>query len=145
MTRRTVKDEEGVHYIVEKQSSESSRVRDPETGEQRYIPNDELEPVAGESPLETAASGVPEDVRTLLTAVHDDRTLGLLVELERTGPLSVRTLLDAYDICESDLHGTLAELQLAGLIDETRVTGERGYETTETAHNALDTLDVTVS
>jgi hypothetical protein len=138
--RQTVEDEDGNRYLLLKRSSDSSLVRDPETGERQHLPNDRLEIRPEESALSTAAESVPESVRTLVTAVHETRTLGLLVELDATGPLAVRTLLDCSDFCESDLHGLLAELRAAGLIAETTVAGERGYETTELASEALDVL-----
>lgn len=140
MSLRTVRDSEGNHYVLEKQSAQSSLVRDPETGERQHLPNDELEPVSGQSPLVTTARTVSGDVLTLVSAVHDERTLGLLLELSQTGPIAVRTLLSSYDLCESDLHGMLAELQAAGLIRKERVAGERGYATTEAANAALDRL-----
>jgi hypothetical protein len=133
---RTVEDEDGDRYLLLKESGESSLVRDPDSGERRHVPNDDLKPVAGESPLATAAGSVPGPVRTLLTAVPDERALGLLLELEERGPVDVRALL-AYDLCESDLHGLLAEFRAAGLVAETEVGGERGYETTEVASEGL--------
>ena len=136
---RTVEDDAGDRYILLKESGDSSLVRDPESGERRHIANEALEPVAGESPLATAASAVPGPVRTLLTAVPDERALGLLLELEERGPLGVRALLE-YDLCESDLHGLLAEFRAAGLVTETEVAGERGYETTERASEGLARL-----
>jgi len=139
---RSVRDESGTRYLLLKQSGESSRVRDPETGEERYIDNDRLEPLDGESPLTTAARAVPEPVRTICSAVHDDRSLGLLIDLDTRGPLAIRTLLSAYDLCESDLHGLLAEFRAAGLVEEARVAGERGYDTTETATEGLSLLRV---
>ena len=137
---RTVRDESGDRYLLLKRSDESSRVRDPETGEERYLDNDALTVVDGESPLATAARGVPEDVRRVAVAVHDDRSLGLLAELADRGPIGIRELLDTYDLCESDLHGLLAEFRAAGLIEEARVAGEHGYDATETATAALDAL-----
>ncbi|MFC6756087.1 MULTISPECIES: DUF7346 family protein [Haloarcula] len=137
---RTVRDESGTHYVLLKQSSESSLVRDPATGTEKHVANEAIEPVDGESPLATAASAVPEAVRTALTAAHDDRALGLLVELDRRGPLPVHDLLDSYDLCESDLHGLLGEFRAAGLVDEADVFGQRGYDTTETASEAVDSL-----
>lgn len=137
---RTVRDESGTRYLLLKESAESSRVRDPATGEERYVDNDRLEPVEGSSPLETAASAVPAAARTVLRAAHDDRALGLLCELDERGPLAVRTLLSAYDLCESDLHGRLAEFRAAGLVAETTVAGERGYEVTDTARAGLACL-----
>ena len=137
---RTVRDDEGDRYLLLKRSAESSRVRDPETGEERHVDNDALSLVEGESPLETAARGVPEAVRRVVTVAHDDRSLGLLAEIADRGPVAVRTLLDAYDLCESDLHGLLAEFRAAGLIEEARVAGERGYAATEETAAALASL-----
>jgi hypothetical protein len=134
---RTVRDESGRRYVLLKASDESSLVRDPETGERRHVPNDELTTVAGESPLSTAADAVPAPVRTLVTATNDVRTLGLLVELDERGPLRVRELLGAYDLCESDLHGIATELRAAGLLEEVEVAGGRGYELTDAARAAL--------
>jgi len=128
--RRTVEDGDGNRYLLLKQSDESSLVRDLETGETQYLPTATLEPVAGGSPLATAAGELPAGVRTLLVAVPDERALGLLLELDADGPLPVRTLLSASDLCESDLHGLLAEFRAAGLIADSTVAGARGYETT---------------
>lgn len=139
---RTVRDSEGTRYLLLKQSDESSLVRDPATGERRHLPNEDLTPVEGASALETAAERVPDSVRTVLSAVRDDRALGLLVELDDRGPTAVRTLLSVTDLCESDLHGIVAEFRAAGLLTETTVAGERGYRTTETASEALSTLSV---
>ena len=122
---RTVEDDDGDRYILLKESGESSLVRDPESGERRHVANEALQPVAGESPLVTAAGAVSEPIRALLTAVPDER-----------GPLGARALLE-YDLCESDLHGLLAEFRAAGLVAEAEVAGERGYETTERASEGL--------
>ncbi len=130
---------DGDRYLLVKRSGESSLVRDPETGAERYLPNDEIE-ITGTSGLETAAEVIPNPQRRLLTAVRDERTLGLLVELERSGPISVRELLGRYDLCESDLHGISAELRAAGLLEEATIAGERGYRTTELASRALEAL-----
>jgi hypothetical protein len=137
---RTVRDETGQHYLLLKRSEDSSLVRDPTTGQRRYVATDRLEAVDGEPPLETAARAVPAAVRTLFTAVHDERALGLLCELHDREALGVRTLLGETDLCESDLHGMLAELQAGGLVEETTVAGERGYTTTDTAAAAVATL-----
>lgn len=134
---RTVRDSDGTHYLLVKESGDASLVRDPDSGETRHLPNDDLEPVEGESPLVTAAGAVPDDVRRVLTAVPDERALGLLFELDRRGPTGVRLLLDAYDLCESDLHGLVAEFRAAGLVEERTVDARRGYDTTETASEAL--------
>lgn len=137
---RTVRGPDGRTYLLVKRSSESSRVRDPKTGEERYVSNDELEAVGGESPLETAARAVPESVRTILVATPTERALGLLVDLVDRGPLPVVELLDSYDLCESDLHGLLTEFRIAGLVEETTVYGERGYEATATARDGVERL-----
>ncbi|SNZ13474.1 hypothetical protein SAMN06269185_2210 [Natronoarchaeum philippinense] len=137
---RTVRDETGKRYVLLKESGDSSLVRDPETGQERYIENDTLDPVDGETPLETAASGIPESVRRVVSGVHDEAGLGLLADLADRGPVAVRDMLGAYDQCESDLHGRLAELRAAGLIEEATVAGERGYDATETTREALNAL-----
>lgn len=137
---RTVRDSEGTRYVLLKESGETSLVKDPHTGERRHVPNADLEPLSGESPLETAARAVPEPVRRVLTAVPDERALGLLVEIDARGTASVRALLEETDLCESDLHGLLAEFRAAGLVSETRIAGKRGYETTDAAEAGLATL-----
>lgn len=136
---QSVRDEDGNRYVLLKRSAESSRVRDPGTGEERYLPNEELTPDEA-SPLAVVAGGLPAAVRRAVLACPDDRALGLLVELVDRGPTSVRTLLDAYDLCESDLHGLLAEFRAAGLLVETTVAGERGYEPTTDAREAVGRL-----
>lgn len=137
---QTVRDADGTEYFLVKRSGESSRVRDPATGEERYVDNGALTVVDGESPLETAAAGVPDPLRRIVRAVHDDRSLGLLLEIADRGPISVVDLMDAYDMCESDLHGRLAEFRAAGLIDEADAAGRRGYVATETADEAVAVL-----
>ncbi|WP_144924924.1 DUF7346 family protein [Halorubrum salsamenti] len=137
---QTVRDAAGETYLLVKRSAESSRVRDPATGEERYVDNDELRVVDGESPLATAASGVPAPVRRTLGAVRDDRSLGLLAVVVDEGPIAAIDLLDAADMCESDIHGTISEFRAAGLIDEVDVAGRRGYEATSVAVKALGLL-----
>jgi len=63
---RTVEDGDGTRYLLVKRSGDASLVRDPATGEERYVPNDELSAVEGESPLETAARAVPEPARRVV-------------------------------------------------------------------------------
>ena len=137
---RTVRDDDGNRYLLLKRSAESSEVRNPETGETTYLDNDDIDLVEGESPLETAANAVDAPVRRILTAVPHERALGLLVEIDARGPFSVRHLLDATDLCESDLLGILTEFRAAGLLAETRIAGERGYETTAEAAAGLVVL-----
>ncbi|ADJ15819.1 DUF7346 family protein [Halalkalicoccus jeotgali] len=137
---QTVEDDDGARYLLLKRSDESSLVRDPETGAERYVGTDDLSPVEGVSALETAAREVDEPIRRLLSAVHDDRTLGLLLVLDARGPLAVRELLAFDTLCESDFHGTVAELRAAGLLEECEIAGERGYGTTQLAAEALSSL-----
>lgn len=137
---RTVRDESGKRYVVVKASGESSLVRDPEDGSERYLDNDRLEPLDGVAPLEAAASGIPDAVRGLFRGVHDDVGLGLLADLTDRGPVPVRDMMDEYDQCESDLHGRLAELRAAGLIEERQVAGERAYGATDRTVEALESL-----
>ncbi|TYL40450.1 hypothetical protein CV102_02430 [Natronococcus pandeyae] len=141
---KSVQDDTGKRYVLLKRSDHASLVRDPETGNECYIQNDRLEAVTDESALETAARTVSAPVRTLLTAVHDEDGLGLLVELGERGPLGVRTMMDAYDCCESDLHGRLTVLTAAGLIAETNVGGERGYQLTDDGKTALEAIGARV-
>jgi len=56
------------------------------------------------------------------------------------GPIAAIDLLDAADMCESDLHGTITEFRAAGLIDEAEVAGQRGYEATPVAVEAIELL-----
>jgi hypothetical protein len=137
---QTVRDADGETYLLVKRSAESSRVRDPATGAERYVDNDELRVVDGASPLETAAAGVPASVRLTMRAVHDDRSLGLLAVVVDEGPIAAIDLLDAADMCESDLHGALSEFRAAGLVAEAEVAGRRGYEATAVAVEALGLL-----
>ena len=139
-TMQTVRDGDGETYLIVKRSAESSRVRDPATGAERYVDNDDLRVVEGESPLATAASGVPEPVRRTLGAVRDERSLGLLAVVVDEGPIAAIDLLDAADMCESDLHGAVSEFRAAGLIDEAEIAGRRGYEATPVATEALALL-----
>jgi hypothetical protein len=137
---QTVRDADGETYLLVKRSARSSRVRDPATGAERYVDNDELSVVDGESPLATAAAGIPASVRQTVRAVHDERSLGLLVVVVDEGPLSAVELLDTADMCESDLHGTITELRAAGLIEEVEVGGRRGYAATDSASEAIELL-----
>ncbi|KMT45901.1 hypothetical protein EL22_26230 [Halostagnicola sp. A56] len=134
---KTVRADDGTDYVLLKRSDDASLVRDPATGNECYVRNDRLE-IVDRSPLETAASAVPESVRRLVTNVHDEKALGLLFELAERGPTGVRTLLDATDFCESDLHGTLTVLTASDLLEETTVADERGYRVTESGREALE-------
>ena len=135
---RTV-DHDGDRYLLVKRSDESSLVRDPETGEERYLPNEELSGT-GEPPLVVVARRVPEPTRRLVTAVPSERALGVLLELDERGPMAVRTVLASYDLCESDLHGLFGELRAAGLVAEADVDGRRGYRLTDGGREAIEAV-----
>jgi hypothetical protein len=137
---RTVRDSDGDRYVLLKESSDSSLVRNPETGETTHLPNDDLEPASGESPLDALAAAIPTDARQVARACHDDWLFGLLVDLADRGPLAAREMLGAYDTCESDFVGGINELRAAGLVEETTVHGERGYELTETGTSGIEFL-----
>lgn len=136
---RTV-EHDGDRYLLVKRSGESSRVRDPETGGEQYLPNDELRAL-DDGPLETAAAAVSAPLRTLVRSTHSDRGLGLLVELARE-PVAAETLVDRYDLCESDALGLVTEFRAAGLVEETTVAGRRGYALTDEGEAALAALGV---
>jgi len=135
---RTVEDAAGHRLLVVRQTAGSLLVRDPETGIERDIDPDDVTVVDGAAPLETAARALDPDARRL--AARDDRTLGLLCHLDAVGPRSVRSLLADSDLCESDLHGAVAEFRAAGLLKKAEVDGRRGYALTDVAKEALDRL-----
>lgn len=137
---RTVRDDDGRRYLLLKESSDSSLVRDPETGDERHVPNDNLEPADGDAPLDALATAVPEPARRVVTACHDDWLLGLLIDLADRGPLAAREMLGGYDACESDLLGGVTELRAAGLVEEATVNGERGYRLTNTGERGVALL-----
>jgi hypothetical protein len=136
---QTVRDAAGDRHLLVKRSAESSLIRDPETGTEEYRPNDELT-FEDDAPLSVQAAAIPEPLRRVVTAVHDERSLGLLVDLADRGPVSVVELLATTDLCESDLHGLFGELRAAGLVTETEVHGERGYDATDVAETAVASL-----
>lgn len=137
---QTVRDADGRRWLLLKQSSESSRVRDPETGEETFLPNEDLEPAGGESPFEALADSIAEPARRVARSCHEDWQFGLLVALAEDGPQPVRTLLADAAACESDFLGATTELRAAGLLAETTVGGERAYELTEAGRGGVDTL-----
>ncbi|MFW6017272.1 MAG: DUF7346 family protein [Halapricum sp.] len=76
---------------------------------------------------------------------RSSRALALLLELAISGAASARQLLDRFDSCESELHGTASELRASGLIEPTTVYGERGYRTTDAARDVISTSRVRVA
>jgi transcriptional regulator of met regulon len=137
---RTVEDESGRRYVILKKAEEASLVRDIERGTERYLQNEQLSVAEDVSPLEHIATAVPAHTRKVLTAVPNTRALGLLLDLANRGPLSVRTMLNSYEYCESDLHGLLAEFTAAGLVEKVDVRGERGYAITEEVRPVVESL-----
>ena len=142
---RTVRDGDGNHYLLIKQSGESSLVREPDSGTEQYLPSNELEACEEESPLRTAAAGIDPAVRRLLTTTYDDQSLGLIIEIVDRGPVTPVELLETYELCESDLHGLLGEFRAAGLIEEADANGKRGYRPTTLATTAVRKLRETDS
>jgi hypothetical protein len=138
--RRVVAGPEGRELQLLSKSSDASRVLDPETGERFHLPNAEIDPLAGVSRLEASARVLPAATRTLLSSVHNERMVGLVVMLDSDGPLAARELLDRTELCESDLYGMVGELRAGGLLEEVAVGGERGYATTEVATRGLEGL-----
>lgn len=136
---RTVETPDGERHLLLATSDGTARIRDPATGTERTVDAADIETVE-ESPLAVAAEGVPESVRQVLTAVHDERALGVLVTLVDDGPTAVVDLLSYSGLCESDFNGLFAELRAAGLVAECEVAGTRGYEATETAAEAVELL-----
>ncbi len=155
----------GDRFLLLKESDDACLVRDPATGERRYLPADGLERVDGPP---VAVEDAPEALRAL--AARDGR-LGLLVDLvgrwsadacgdaadgttgltddadpDTARATPVRTLLAETTLCESDLHGALADLEAAGLIDrverENPLLGRQGraYRPTERAREAVERL-----
>jgi hypothetical protein len=140
---RTVRDGDGRVYVLRSESGESATVYDPETGASRTRPMADLTPVDAD-PLAVLGAAVPRHRRPLLGTVETSGALGVLVDLHERGPRGVRAMLEAYDRCESDLHGLLAELQVAGAVEKVTVGGERGYALTGAATDALDAALCTV-
>ncbi|MBP1985558.1 DUF7346 family protein [Halolamina salifodinae] len=136
---RTVETPDGERYLLLSTSDGTARLRNPKTGAERTIDADSVDTVT-ESPLSVAAGGVPEPVRRTMTAVHDERALGVLVTLVDDGPTAVVDLLSYSGLCESDFNGLFGELRAAGLVAEAEIAGERGYEATETAEKAVERL-----
>lgn len=137
---RTVRDADGRRYLLLERSDDASLVRDPASGEELTLPNDRLsdDDEDGDA-LAVAARAVSDPVRRLLSACRDDRALGLLLELDRRGPLPARALLE-YELCESDVLGLVGEFRAAGLVEPATVAGERGYALTDEAGDALTAL-----
>ncbi len=140
MTRRIVRDTDGRQYHLLKRSQDTSLVRPVDGGDRRYLPTAELTVVDDTSRTSAVLDPLPSSVRTLVTTVHDERTLAVLQDLALSGPLAVETLMSSYEFCERTFHGVIAELQVAELVTETTVAGERAYDTTEQANRALASL-----
>jgi len=67
----------------------------------------------------------------------DERAVAVLSTVAAREPVAVRDLLGATDLCESDLHGLLAELVAAEFLIEREVGGERGYALTDRGRAVL--------
>lgn len=136
-----VADDEDRRYVLEKRSSDAWLVRSLETGEPEYLQAEALTVLGDEDSPPSGTGSVPDALQELLRSVEDHRTLSLLELAVDRETVSVRELLGATTLCESDLHGALAELNAAGYLEETTVAGERAYEATEQAEAAVAALD----
>jgi hypothetical protein len=136
---QVVEDVDGTRLVVLRRASDAWRVRDPATGDERDVDPAAVEAVEEASPLALVARRLDDDARRLVRAARDDRALGLLVYLD-DAPRATRALLDETALCESELHGLLAEFRAGGLVAETRVDGRRGCELTAAGRAALDRL-----
>lgn len=138
----TVRTADGTRYLLLKRSSDSSLVRDFTTGDERYIENERLERISDNAPLETVARTVPDAVRRVLSAVSNERALGLLLVIDRQGPIAVSDILELSDLCESDVNGLVSEFRAAGLVESEPIpiVDVPGYATTELASEGLAVL-----
>ena len=137
---RAVVDGAGERWLLLTAGAEESLVRDVATGDRREVPTADLTPLPA-GPLAAIADPVPEPPPSPLDRAPSDQGLGLLVELHAAGPRSVRGLLAGTSLCESDLHGLVADLRAGGLVRETTVAGRRGYGLTPAAGDALAALE----
>ncbi|PSQ59462.1 hypothetical protein BRD18_03290 [Halobacteriales archaeon SW_7_71_33] len=144
--------EPGDRRLLLKISGDACLVRDPATGERRYLPADRLERVDA-SPLDLDGDGDSDVPAVLRALAGNGRAVGLLVELvsraeegdgdgvQRDAATPVRVLLDATTLCESDLHGVLAEVEAAGLVERVeRSVGGRAYRPTDRGREAVDSI-----
>jgi hypothetical protein len=109
------------YYILQRVFGDDCHVRTLPSGETTTMLAASLSPADIEAALETVDDGLADE------RVGSNAAAGLLLELVVDGPASARGLLDRFDVCESDLHGTVAELRAAGLLEPTTVHGQRGY------------------
>jgi len=137
---RAVVDAAGRRSLLLRENGEQALLRDVGTGDQRTVPLEDVESIDA-APLETLTGDLPDPLPTPLDRAPTDRALALLVELHVAGPRPVRALLDDTTLCESDLHGLVGDLRVAGLVTETAVGGDRGYGLTEEAQVTLATLE----
>lgn len=66
--------------------------------------------------------------------------VGFVVLVHDEGPIPIRDLLHASDRCESDLHGLGTTLQSNQYIQETRVGGDRAYESSDRGETVVRQL-----
>ncbi len=136
---RAVVDGAGDRFLLLTAADDVTLLRDVGTGDRHRRPTADLTPLAA-SPLATVTEPVPEPPPSPLDRAPSTRGLCLLLELHAAGPRSVRGLLAETALCESDLHGLVADLRAGGLVRETTVAGERGYALTDDAAAALADL-----
>lgn len=133
-----VEDADGRSCLLLKRSGDTVLLRDLHSGESRYEPASSITAVE-EPPLVSAAETVSNEIKMRLSGVESAHAIGLLALLERTGPRSVPDIMTRTTLCESDLHGLLADLQAGEFVSPTDVNGHRGYQTTQPVSDAFET------
>lgn len=111
-------DENGRRLAVVKRSATSSLVLDLETGDHFYRANETLTPIdnQGTGNADTGSNSMgPTDQRAELLSIleHD--------------PIPIRTILSRTTLCESDLYAIRRELEVAGVLEEVTINGERAW------------------
>ena len=112
-------DDDGRRLAVVKRSASSSLVFDLETGDQYYRANETL------TPIDDQGNG---DRRDTSTSPIDQRA-ELLSILEHD-PIPVRSIIARTTLCESELYAIRRELEVAGVLEEVTIDGERAWALT---------------
>jgi hypothetical protein len=124
-----------LHLVIER-ADDRVRVRSVSSGEERWVHRETLKRPDG-SVLELAGRQTPFTSADL-PGVHTEAGVGMVVLLARNGPTAVPALLGALELCESDLHGLLAELEAGGALSRTETAGRGAYRLTDAAAKTVD-------
>lgn len=106
---RLVEDRDGRRFALVKRSGSSSLLLDLETGQRTYRENLQLTAVDGDGPLDRGA----------------DEEIAGLIDILEDGPVPIREVIDRTTVCESDLYAIRRELEVADVLTEVEVDGER--------------------